>query len=153
MGRAGGRGVRGAVPEVPGLLYSVYEDSEELFRSTPGGGGTYLLRRTPPTQFLEPVTEWLKHGRHLGEDMVTAVWQNFKDSVASLPIGGAARQLADLTQRQHEVLRLLSQGLPDKDIADQLGISIHTAHEHVRNVFEKLGARNRTEAAVKFLHK
>jgi len=142
-----------AAPEVPGLLYSVYEDSEELFRSTPGGAGTYLLRRTPPTQFLEPIAGWLKHGRQLGEEIAPAVWQHFKDSVASLPIGGAARQLAHLTQRENEVLGLLSQGLPDKDIADQLGISIHTAHEHVRNVLEKLGAHNRTEAAVKFLQK
>jgi len=142
-----------AVPEVCGLLYSVYEDSEELFKATPGGAGTYLLRRTPPTQFLEPIAGWLKQGRLLGEEMASAVWQYFKDSVTSMPIGAAARQLAHLTQREHEVLGLLSKGHPDKDIADQLSISIHTVHEHVRNIFEKLGAHNRTEAAVKFLQK
>jgi len=142
-----------AVPEVCGLLYSVYEDSEELFRATPGGAGTYLLRRTSPTQFLEPLTGALKQERLLGEQMAPAVWQYFKDSVTSMPIGGAARQLAHLTQREHEVLGLLSKGHPDKDIADQLGISIHTVHEHVRNILEKLGAHNRTEAAVKFLQK
>ena len=141
------------LPKSRGLLYSVYEDSEELFRTTPGGAGTYLLRRTPPTQFLEPIAGWLKHGRQLGEEMAPAVWQYFKDSVASMPIGGAARQLAHLTQREHEVLGLLSKGHPDKDIADQLGISIYTVHEHVRNIFDKLGAHNRTEAAVKFLQK
>lgn len=85
--------------------------------------------------------------------MAPAVWQYFKDSLISLPVGGAARQLANLTRREHEVLELLSKGHPDKDIADQLGISIHTVHEHVRNIFEKLGAHNRTEAAVKFLQK
>jgi DNA-binding NarL/FixJ family response regulator len=111
------------------------------------------LRRTPPTQFLEPIAGWLKQGRQLGEEMAPAVWQHFKDSVASLPIGGVARQLAHLTQREHDVLALLGKGHPDKDIADQLGISIHTVHEHVRNIFEKLGAHNRTEAAVKFLQK
>ena len=142
-----------AVPEVCGLLYSVYEDSEELFRSTPGGAGTYLLRRTPPTQFLEPIAERLRQGRLLGEDMAPVVWQYFKDSFGSMPIGGAARQLANLTQRELEVLALLSRGHPDKEIADQLGISIHTVHEHVRNIFEKLGAHNRTEAVVKFLQK
>ena len=82
-----------------------------------------------------------------------AAWQYFKDSLASMPVGQAARQLAHLTQREHQVLELLSKGHPDKDIADRLGISIYTVHEHVRNVFEKLGAHNRTEAAVKFLQK
>ena len=142
-----------AAPEVPGLLYSVYEDSEEMFRATPGGAGTYLLRRTSPTQFLEPIAGWLKEGHQRGEETALAVWQHFKDSVTSMPIGAAARQLAHLTQREHEVLGLLSKGHPDKEIADELGISIHTVHEHVRNVFEKLGAHNRTEAAVKFLQK
>ncbi len=141
------------VPEVLGLLYSVYEDSEELFRATPGGAGTYLLRRTLPTRFLEPISERLKAGRLLPEEMAPAAWQYFKDSVVSLPVGPSTRHLANLTQREHEVLGLLSKGHPDKDIADRLGISIYTVHEHVKNVFDKLGAHNRTEAAVKFLQK
>jgi DNA-binding NarL/FixJ family response regulator len=142
-----------AVPEVCGLLYSVYEDSEELFRATPGGAGTYLLRRTSPWSFLEPIAERLGQGPLLSEEMAPAVWQYFADRVSSIPVGGAARQLVNLTQREHEVLELLSKGHPDKEIADQLGISIHTVHEHVRNIFDKLGAHNRTEAAVKFLQK
>jgi DNA-binding NarL/FixJ family response regulator len=145
--------MRVAAPGVSGLLYSVYEDSEELFRATPGGAGTYLLRRLPPNQFLEPIAGWLKQGRPLGEGLAPAVWQYFKDGVAAMPVGGSARQLADLTQREHEVLGLLSKGHPDKDIADRLDISVYTVHEHVRNIFDKLGAHNRTEAAVRFLHK
>jgi len=50
--------MKAAAPEIGGLLYSVYEDSEELFKRTPGGAGTYLLRRTGPTQFLEPIRAW-----------------------------------------------------------------------------------------------
>jgi DNA-binding NarL/FixJ family response regulator len=61
--------------------------------------------------------------------------------------------LAHLTQREHEVLALLSKGQLDKEIAERLDISIYTVHEHVRNIFEKLGVHNRTEAVVKFLQK
>lgn len=145
--------LKAAAPEVAGLLYSVYEDSEELFRRTPGGAGTYLLRRTGPTRFLEPIRSWLKPGLPPREPIASTAWQYFKDSMASMPVGGSARHLASLTQREHEVLGLLSQGHPDKEIADRLGISIYTVHEHVRNILDKLGAHNRTEAAVKFLHK
>jgi DNA-binding NarL/FixJ family response regulator len=145
--------MKAAAPEVAGVLYSVYDDSEELFRRTPGGAGTYLLRRTRPTEFLEPIAGWLKAGNLVKGGMALAAWQYFKECVASMAIGGAARQLGNLTQREHEVLGLLSKGHPDKEIADALGISIHTVHEHVRNVFEKLGTHNRTEAAVRFLQK
>jgi len=145
--------LKAAASEVAGLLYSVYEDSEELFRRTPGGAGTYLLRRTGSTQFLDPIRIWLKQGPLEREQMVSAAWQYFKDGVASLPITGVSRQLGNLTQREQQVLGLLSRGHPDKEIADQLGISIYTVHEHVRNIFEKLAAHNRTEAAVKFLQK
>ena len=141
------------VPGVAGLLYSVYEDSEELFRATPGGAGAYLLRRTPPTRFLEPIAEVLAGGNLSGEEIAAGVWQYFKNTVASLPIGGPACHLTQLTQREREVLALLGEGQQDKEIAARLGISIYTVHEHVRNIFEKLRVRNRTEAVVKFLHK
>ena len=145
--------MRAVAPEIGGLLYSVYEDSEELFRTTPGGAGTYVLRRTPPTGFLEPIRGLLKHDALSGREMTPAVWQYFKDHFALPPSGGLEPQLASLTQREHEVLGLLSKGHPDKEIADELGISIHTVHEHVRNIFEKLHVHNRTEAVVKFLQK
>ena len=61
--------------------------------------------------------------------------------------------MTHLTQREHEVLALLSKGQLDKEIAARLDISIYTVHEHVRNIFEKLRVHNRTEAVVKFLHK
>ncbi len=142
-----------AAPAVPGLLYSVYEDSEELFRATPGGAGIYLLRRTPPNGFLEPGAELLARGNLSGAELAAGVWQYFINLVASLPIGGPARQLAHLTQREGEVLALLSKGRMDKEIAARLDISIYTVHEHVRNIFEKLRVHNRTEAVVKFLQK
>jgi len=145
--------LKAAAPGVQGLLYSVYKDSEEMFRTTPGGAGTYLLRRSLPTRFLEPIAEVLARGNLSGEETATGVWQYFKNTVASLPIGGLAYHLTHLTLREREVLALLSEGQLDKEIATRLDISIYTVHEHVRNIFEKLRVRNRTEAVVKFLHK
>jgi DNA-binding NarL/FixJ family response regulator len=142
-----------AAPAVPGLLYSVYEDSEELFRATPGGAGTYLLRRTAPNRFLEPGADVLAGGNLSAAELAAGVWQYFINLVASLPIGRPARPLARLTHREGEVLALLSKGQMDKEIAARLGLSIYTVHEHVRNIFEKLRVHNRTEAVVKFLQK
>ena len=140
-------------PGVAALLYSVCKDSDELFRSTPGGAGTYLLRRIPPNRLLDPIAEVLAKGNLSRMEIAAGVWQYFKTTVASLPMGSQGRQLPHLTQREGEVLALLSKGQMDKEIAAQLDISIHTVHEHVRNIFEKLGVHNRTEAVVKLLQK
>jgi two-component system nitrate/nitrite response regulator NarL len=143
--------LRSVAPGVAGLIYSVHEDSEELFRTTPGGAGYYLLKRVVPTRFLEPIAEALER-RSPGE-ITDAAWQYFKDTVFSSPIGGPTQELTNLTQREHEVLALLSKGHQDKSIAHKLCISAYTVHVHVRNIFEKLGVHNRTGAVVKYFQK
>ena len=59
-----------------------------------------------------------------------------------------ARPEEDLTPRELEVLRLIAEGLPNKVIADQLGISDHTVKFHINSILGKLGAESRTEAVV-----
>ena len=54
----------------------------------------------------------------------------------------------DLTPREHEVLQLLAEGLPNKAIARKLGISEHTVKFHINAILGKLGAGSRTEAVV-----
>lgn len=143
--------LRSVAPAVAGLIYSVHEDSEELFRTTPGGAGYYLLKRVGPGDFLEPIVEVLE-ARSPGK-IIDAAWQYFKNTVFSSPIGGSTQELTNLTQREHEVLALLSKGQQDKAIADKLRISIYTVHVHVRNIFEKLRVHNRTGAVVKYFQK
>ncbi len=140
-------------PRVPAMVYSVYEDSEELFKTTPGGVPLYLLRRTPASRLLEPIVAVLQQGNLLTEGIAPGALQYFKNTLVGLPIEGVKSQLANLTPREQEVLGLLSKGYADKEIAARLGISIYTVHEHVRNTFEKLGVHNRIEAVVKFLQK
>jgi DNA-binding NarL/FixJ family response regulator len=59
--------------------------------------------------------------------------------------GGATPEVEPLTAREHEVLRLLAEGLPNKAIASRLHISDQTVKFHVASIGGKLGARNRTE--------
>lgn len=57
----------------------------------------------------------------------------------------------DLTERELEILEILSQGKSNKEIADSLGISENTVEQHLKNIYEKLNVQNRTEAAGLFL--
>lgn len=140
-------------PEIACLLYSTYEDSEELFRATPGGSGVYLLKRTLPTKFLEPIEASVKKGNFSSARMSAEIWSYFKQTVASLPVQNADAALTRLTRREHEVLALLGKGFPDKEIADRLHISVWTVNGHVKNIFDKLDVHNRTEAVLRYLQK
>lgn len=68
------------------------------------------------------------------------------ESGGAAPRNAAAEGLAELTARQREVLALLKQGLPNKQIAARMGIQEVTVKLHLSQVFRKLGAGNRTEA-------
>ena len=58
---------------------------------------------------------------------------------------------AALSFREHELMRLLAQGKPNKVIAGALSLSTETVKTHVKHIFKKLGVTNRTEAALRYL--
>jgi two-component system nitrate/nitrite response regulator NarL len=68
-------------------------------------------------------------------------------------LANAPRARGDLTERERQVVQLLSEGLSNKLIADRLGISDHTAKFHVNGVMMKLGASTRTEAVVEAMRR
>ena len=65
-----------------------------------------------------------------------------------LPTPTTAAAPLTLTPREHQVLELLAEGLSNKEIASQLGVSPHTAKFHVTALLDKFGAETRTEAVV-----
>jgi DNA-binding NarL/FixJ family response regulator len=145
--------LRAQFPRLPVLTFAVHEDSDQLFKSTPGGAAGYLLKRTPPQLILDPISPLLSEGRVTDELIAAHVRRYFQGLAESLPAAGAADLTARLTHRELEVLGLLSKGYLDKEIADALRISTWTVHGHVKSIFAKLGVHTRTEAAVKYLHK
>ena len=70
----------------------------------------------------------------------------FQNLVAVPPLSIVDTAQEPLTAREHEVLQLVAQGLPNKTIAARLGISEHTIKFHVTSILSKLGAASRTEA-------
>jgi DNA-binding NarL/FixJ family response regulator len=137
---------------LPALVYSVHEDSEQMFRSTPGGACGYLLKRTPPEHLLQPIEGLLKHKSFFAEQIIECVRQYFQTTVLSLQAGGQDK-VRQLTRREMEIMDCLSKGYLDKEVAVALGISVWTVHGHLKNIYDKFGVHSRTEAVVKYLHK
>jgi DNA-binding NarL/FixJ family response regulator len=144
--------LRRLTPELAGVIYSIYEDSNELFLATPGGALAYHMKRTPPERMLEPLRAG-EAAAFSSNEILARVRRYFQGALALAPGSEGAAELDNLTPREHEILRLLSKGHVDKEIAARLGISGWTVHGHVKHIFEKLNVHTRTEAVVKFLQK
>jgi DNA-binding NarL/FixJ family response regulator len=139
-------------PGVPALTFSAAPDGDQMFVSTPGGAVGYLLRRVDPSNLLNPMLNLAGQIETTPEDALARV-KSFFQKLLRPKAGQEDPGLARLTRRELEVLTLLSKGCVDKEIAQALGISAWTVHGHIKNIFERLHVRTRTEAVVRFLEK
>jgi DNA-binding NarL/FixJ family response regulator len=141
------RRLKSLLPDSPVLMLTVFEDTEKIFRALAAGASGYLLKRSSPAKLLEAISEVLEGGSPMSASIARKVVQSFQNT----PQRGAAD--SDLSHREQEVLNGLSEGLAYKQIADQLGVSIHTVRNYIRRIYEKLHVQTRTEAVAKFLRK
>lgn len=135
------------MPEAQVLMLTVFEDTEQIFRALTAGASGYLLKRMPPKKLLEAIEEVCAGGSPMSAPIARKVVQSFK----AAPVRGD--ESVDLSPREHSVLDGLAEGLAYKQIADQLGVSIHTVRNYIRRIYEKLHVRTRTEAVAKFMRK
>jgi len=133
------------MPEVPVLMLTVFEDTEQIFRALAAGASGYLLKRLAPKKLLEAIEEVCAGGSPMSTPIARKVVQSFK----GVPAKGD--ESTELSERA--VLDGLAAGLAYKQIAGQLGISIHTVRNYIRRIYEKLHVCSRTEAVAKFLKK
>ncbi len=145
-GLAATRQIASRHPGVAIVMLTVSEDEDDLFEAIKAGARGYLLKNLEAAR-LRSMIEAV--GR--GEAAITP-------ATAARIIGELARPTSPasaapepdhLTEREVEVLELVTAGLRNKEIAAQLGISENTAKFHLRNILEKLHAGSRTELAAR----
>ncbi len=139
------RQLKARMPEVHFLMLTMYEDVELIFESLTAGASGYLLKRTPPAKLLEAITEVHQGGSPMTSKIARIVVQHFQK------VKTPGRSTEVLSSREKEILALLAKGHRYKEIAEQLGISFDTVRAHLRNIYDKLQVRSRTEAVVKYL--
>ena len=141
------RQLKKTAPEIQVMMLTVYEDTENIFDALAAGASGYMLKRTAGKELLEAIAEVKRGGSPMTTHIARKVVQSFQRSAAS---EAATESLSD---REQQVLDLLSQGLMYKEIADKLSISYETVHTYIRRIYEKLQVRTRTEAVAKFLRR
>jgi DNA-binding NarL/FixJ family response regulator len=141
------RQLKKIAPEIQVMMLTVYEDTENIFDALAAGASGYMLKRTAGRELLEAIEEVKRGGSPMTTHIARKVVQSFQRSAA------AEAQTESLSEREQQVLDLLSRGLIYKEIAEKLGISYETVHTYIRRIYEKLQVRTRTEAVAKFLRR
>ncbi len=135
------------LPKTQFIMLTIEEDSQRVFESLQAGASGYLVKNVAPERILQAVGELHAGGSPMSSQVARMVVQTFQQE--------RPREIAEasLSGRETEILLLLSKGYRAKEVADQLGISVHTVTTHVRNIYEKLHVRSRVEAVAKYLGK
>jgi len=141
------RQLKQLLPKTQVMMLTVYEDTENIFNALAAGASGYMLKRTPTKELLDAVKEVQRGGSPMTMHIARKVVQSFQRSTESVSA------TENLSEREQQVLDLLSRGLMYKEIADKLAISYETVHTYIRRIYEKLQVRTRTEAVAKFLRR
>jgi DNA-binding NarL/FixJ family response regulator len=146
-GMSGLDGIVEAKAVRPGLkvvVLTVFAYNDKIFRSICAGADGYLLKSTPPLKLLASLEEIVEGGAPMNSQIARKVLDLFGSRI--LPSSDYA-----LTDREREILKLLVDGHPKKQIAEEIFLSFHTIDTHLRNIYTKLHVHSRSAAVAKAL--
>jgi DNA-binding NarL/FixJ family response regulator len=133
------------LPKTQVVMITVYTNTENVFKALRAGASGYLLKRSPPELILQAIVEVRQGGAPMTREIARMVVEAFKQPVAT------PQPEAELTPREREVLEQLAHGSANKEIAAVLQVSPETVRYHLKQIYEKLHVRSRTEALIKFM--
>lgn len=134
-----------AIPDPPRVLVlTTFEFDEYVFNALQAGASGFLLKRTPPEQLVEGIRTVAAGDALLSPSVTRRLIAEF----AERPERVESPRLADLTDREREVLTNMAKGLSNDELSEALYISENTVKTHVKRVLTKLGARDRVSAVV-----
>ena len=133
------------LPGVQVIMLTVYRNQELIFQALQAGACGYLLKRSSPDELLAAIAEVRSGGAPMTSEIARMVVEAFQKKPAGVTAADG------LTNRESEILALLSEGLSNKEIADRVDISYDTVRAHLRHIYEKLHVRGRTEAVKMYL--
>jgi DNA-binding NarL/FixJ family response regulator len=124
--------IRGEFPQARVIVLTTSDADAEIQRALRSGASAYVLKSTPKEELLGTIRCVHGGGRYLAAEVASRLAAHFGQD--------------DLTPRELEVLRCIQDGNRNKEIAGRLAIAETTVNFHIKNLVEKLGARDRTHA-------
>ncbi len=131
-------------PECRVVILTVFEDEKKISAAISAGACGYLVKTARPEQIVEAIHEAARGGSPMSPMIAASVVKLLaKLTKPTTPVS--------LSPREREMLALIVEGLTAKEIAERLGVSVHTIDTHTRHLFKKLDVRSRAAAVARAL--
>ncbi len=146
-------------PDALCMVVTVFGDDEHIVSSFAAGAVGYLLKDAPASEIAQHIAELVAGGSPISPSVARRMLQRFKtDNYTNHPASLSASDSSEppknpLSDREHEVLRLIEKGLTYDEIAHVLGITWHTVTGYLRRVYRKLAVNSRGEAVFEARHR
>jgi len=126
-------------PNIRIIMQTVFEDDEKIFASLKAGAEGYILKTASAEKITQSIEEVYQGGAYMTPSVALRVMQYFNTPAKE-------NKEYQLTQKETEVLKLLSEGNSYKMVSDKLGISYFTVNSHIKKIYEKLHVHSLAEA-------
>lgn len=137
--------LKSLLPATPIVMLTASDEDEMVFMALKSGANGYLLKRTKPTDLRAALLDVLSGGAPMTSEIARRVIESFRKKQP------AREETVTLTTREEETLVLLTKGYGNKEIADKLNVGIETVRSHLKNIYEKMHVRSRTEAVAQYM--
>ncbi|TAE77798.1 MAG: DNA-binding response regulator [Verrucomicrobia bacterium] len=134
------------LPDTLFVMLTVYDNTDAVFSSLEVGACGYLQKPVKADDLVAAARDVISGGSPMSAKIARLVVQAFKKTA---PVEVPRGDEYELTTREQEVLNLLVKGFLYKEIAEQLAVSGHTVHFHIRHIYQKLQVRSRAQAVAK----
>jgi DNA-binding NarL/FixJ family response regulator len=132
-------------------MLSVHDEDARIVAAVQAGASGYILKDADYTEFLRIIRAISRGKRVHSPFMPDGFAQNVVSALQEAGSGTSSRLML-LTEREQEILAYAASGRGNKDIADQLCVSVDTVKTHLHHIYQKLGVAGRVEAIVAYLN-
>ena len=141
------RKIRDIIPTARILMLTVSDEEEDLYEAVKAGANGYLLKEISIEEVADAIRSVVQGQSLISPSMASKLLNEF-NTLAKQADEKPRLQAPRLTTRELEVLKLVAQGMSNRDVAEALFIAENTVKNHVRNILEKLQLHSRMEAVV-----
>ena len=138
-GIEGVRLIKKHYPQIKVVMQTVFEDEEKIFAALQAGAEGYILKNAPAEKIIQSIIEVNNGGAFMTPSVALRVMKYFNNTQETI-------NEMNLTTKEKEVLKYLTDGLSYKMVADKMNISYFTVNTHVKNIYEKLQVHSIGEA-------
>lgn len=136
--------IKAEYPQIKLILLTNYDDEEYVLEGITAGADAYVLKDVKKGDLIEILRKNIQEQAFIDPNLTRKLFDHLKNTMNPKI---SASDHPKLTQRELEILTLVAEGLPNREIADALFISLDTVKSHLKKVYQKLGAQNRSHAA------